>query len=89
VEQRNSLKWITEDSNGQIGNEIRFNSAHGIATQIVVSRVGGVRMTDIVSSRFDWLDLLGVSITISLDYNSSHISLLLDNESLTVVWILH
>jgi hypothetical protein len=49
----------------------------------------GVRVTDIVSSRFDWLDLLGVSITISLDYNSSHIWLLLDNESFTVVWILH
>jgi hypothetical protein len=46
-------------------------------------------MTDIVSSRFDWLDLLGVSITISLGYNSSHILLLLDNKSLTVVWILH
>jgi hypothetical protein len=31
------------------------------------------------------LDLLDISITISLDYNSSHIELLLDNESLTVV----
>jgi hypothetical protein len=49
----------------------------------------GVRVTDIVSSRFDWLDLLYVTITISLDYNSSHIWPLLDNESLTVVWIFH
>jgi hypothetical protein len=30
------------------------------------------------------LDLLDVSITIIVDYNSSHIELLLDNESLTV-----
>jgi hypothetical protein len=49
----------------------------------------GTRVTDTMGSRFDWLDLLGVSITISLDYNSSHSWLLLDNESLTVVWILH
>jgi hypothetical protein len=35
------------------------------------------------------LDLLGVSITVSLGYNSSHIELLLDNESLTVVSTLH
>jgi hypothetical protein len=34
-----------------------------------------------------WLDLLDVVITISLDYNSSHFGLLLDNETLTVVWI--
>jgi hypothetical protein len=33
---------------------------------IVPCRV--VSVTDIVSSRFDLLDLLGVSITISLDY---------------------
>jgi hypothetical protein len=49
----------------------------------------GVRVTDIVNSGSDWLDLLGVSITILRGYNSSHIELLLDNESLTVVWILH
>jgi hypothetical protein len=34
-----------------------------------------------------WWDLLDVSIAVALDYNSSHIELLLDNESLTVVWI--
>jgi cellulase/cellobiase CelA1 len=32
-----------------------------------------VHVTDTVSSRCDWLDLLGVSVIISLDYNSSHI----------------
>jgi hypothetical protein len=32
---------------------------------------------------------IGVFITITLDYNSSHIELLLDNEFLTVVWILN
>jgi hypothetical protein len=37
-----------------------------------MSRVGGVRVTDIVGSRFELLDLFGVSITISLVYNSSH-----------------
>jgi hypothetical protein len=42
-------------------------------------------MTDIVSSRFDWLDLWGVSITVTLDYNSPHIWLILANESLTFV----
>jgi hypothetical protein len=36
-----------------------------------------------------WLDLLNVPITTALDYNRSHIELLLDNESLTVVWLLH
>jgi hypothetical protein len=35
------------------------------------------------------LDLLDLSITITLDYNSSHTELLLGNESLTVVWILN
>jgi hypothetical protein len=35
------------------------------------------------------MDLLDASITIALDYNSSYIELLLDNESLTVVWILN
>jgi hypothetical protein len=30
-------------------------------------------VTDIVSSRFDGLALLDISITISLDYNGSHI----------------
>jgi hypothetical protein len=49
----------------------------------------GVGVTDIVSSRFDWLDLLSVSVTTSLDYNSSRIWLPLVNESLTVAWILH
>jgi hypothetical protein len=53
-----------------------------LSVEIVTCR--GVRVTKIVDSRFDWLDLLGVSITISLDYNSSHIALLLDNESLTI-----
>jgi hypothetical protein len=42
----------------------------------------GVRVTDTVSSKFDSLDLLGVSVTISLDHNSSHIELFLDNEFL-------
>jgi hypothetical protein len=37
----------------------------------------------------DRLDLLGVSITITLDLNSSHIELLLDNEPLTAVSTLH
>jgi hypothetical protein len=36
-----------------------------------------------------WLDLLDISITVTLDCNSWHIELLLDNQSLTVVWILH
>jgi hypothetical protein len=48
-----------------------------------------VHVTDIVSSRFDWLDLLGVFNTISRGYNSSHIWLRLHNESLTVVSIFH
>jgi hypothetical protein len=34
------------------------------------------------------MDLLDASITITLDYNSSHIELLLDNESLTVILLL-
>jgi hypothetical protein len=46
-------------------------------------------MTDIVSSKLDLLDLLGVSFTISLVYKRVHIGLLLDNESLIVVWILY
>jgi hypothetical protein len=46
-----------------------------IVRATLLSRVMGVRVTDIAISRFDWLDLLGVSITISLDYNSSHILL--------------
>jgi hypothetical protein len=33
----------------------------------------GVRVTEIVGSKFDSLDLFGVSITITSDYNSSHI----------------
>jgi hypothetical protein len=61
----------------------------GLRVLYYVVTCRGVRVTDIVSSRFDWLDLLGASITISLDYNSSHIWLLLDDESLIVVWILH
>jgi hypothetical protein len=35
------------------------------------------------------MDLLDVCITITLDYSSSHIELLLDNESLIVIWILN
>jgi hypothetical protein len=45
----------------------------------------GVCMMKIVGSIFDLLDLLYVSVTITLDKNGSHIEVLLDNESLTVV----
>jgi hypothetical protein len=31
------------------------------------------------------LDLLDASIAVAVDYNSSHIQLLLDNESVTVI----
>jgi hypothetical protein len=61
-----------------------------ISGEIVLSRLGGgVCVTDIVSSRCDWLDLLGVYITVTFDDDRSYIWLLLDNESLTVVQILH
>jgi hypothetical protein len=46
-------------------------------------------VTDIVGSRFDSLVLLDVSVTNTIDYNSPHIELVLDNESPTVVWLLN
>jgi hypothetical protein len=53
----------------------------------VLSRIRGC-VTNNCGFKSWRLDLLDASITVTLDYNSSHIELLLDNESLTVVLIL-